>query len=523
MDSKPFSFLANVVISKFEEDKTRGFEKSITVNPVVSAVASWYEKIRTAMEYGEEEVILRSTIERILKRRLLLGASPEDIAEPLVRELVWARYFADGTVSESVIGKVEEKISLYLKLRESISRKRELTETKINEWFYHLLSSDLEHILNQNKETEVVANFMFKILEEQIVIEDDSAQARDIQVFIAVRRAFAKDDLAFLRFHLFNQIFGGLSSQTIEKVSGSFYKAYQEIQRQLNYPQGEKIYNYVRKKAAVFFILEDILRSYRGGVRKLVKNEEEFKKIVFGICEARYSGIAAKVRRAIIRSVIFILLTKAIFAFVVEGTYENLAFGKLMWGTMIINIAAPPLLMVIIGLLIKTPGRENSIKIFEYLKKVLYDPKPRFDAGLVLKKNPIKIKPVLNLIFSLLWLLAFILSFGLTIVILNKLSFNILSQAIFIFFLAIVSFLSYRISLIPKTYIVEEKTNFVTPIVDFFFMPIIKVGRKFTEGISQINIFLFIFDFVIETPFKGLFSFFEQWFLFLHTKRENLG
>ena len=37
-----------------------------------------------------------------------------------------------------------------------------------------------------------------------------------------------------------------------------------------------------------------------------------------------------------------------------------------------------------------------------------------------------------------------------------------------------------------------------------------------TEGISQINILLFLFDFIIETPFKGLFAFFDQWFVYLH-------
>jgi len=50
-----------------------------------------------------------------------------------------------------------------------------------------------------------------------------------------------------------------------------------------------------------------------------------------------------------------------------------------------------------------------------------------------------------------------------------------------------------------------------------------RVGQKLTEGISQINIFLFILDYVIETPFKSLFSFFDQWFFYLHSKREDLG
>jgi hypothetical protein len=51
---------------------------------------------------------------------------------------------------------------------------------------------------------------------------------------------------------------------------------------------------------------------------------------------------------------------------------------------------------------------------------------------------------------------------------------------------------------------------------------VIRVGRRFTEGISQINFILMIIDFIIEAPFKGLVGFFEQWFSFLATKREEL-
>ncbi len=41
------------------------------------------------MEFREDEVILRATIERILKRRLLLGGTGKSTAEALVKELLW--------------------------------------------------------------------------------------------------------------------------------------------------------------------------------------------------------------------------------------------------------------------------------------------------------------------------------------------------------------------------------------------------------------------------------------------------
>lgn len=522
MDTPKVSSLANILITFFQKDSIPNNEKKITVNPVISKVASWYEKLRNAMDYREEEVILRAAIERILKRRLLFGGSGKTIAEPLLHELAWARYFPDETISESMIGKVEKNINLYLELRNKILLKHKISESILNEWVYHLMSSSIEHKLILNKEKEIMTNFMFQVIKNNVKILDDNDQTRDAQVFIAVHKSFAKDDLALLRFHLFKQYFGELKEDNLFKVADSFIQGYEEIQRQLNYPRKEKILNFIKNKTAVFFMLEDILHSQKENIRELVQNEKEFEKIVFTACQMRYGGIAAKVNRAIVRSVIFILLTKALFAFTVEGTFESIVYGKILWASILLNTAIPPMLMVIIGAFIRPPGRENSRIILVYIKTILFEENPKIGAILEVKKAPDKIKPMLNIIFTLLWFATFVLTFGAIVFLLSRLRFNIASQSVFIFFLAMVSFFAYRINQSANIYKIEEKQSVGMIMIDFFFMPFVQVGRHLAEGISQINIFLFILDFVIETPFKGMFAFFEQWFLFLQAKREKL-
>jgi hypothetical protein len=103
------------------------------------------------------------------------------------------------------------------------------------------------------------------------------------------------------------------------------------------------------------------------------------------------------------------------------------------------------------------------------------------------------------------------------------LNFNYVSQIFFIFFFAIVCFLSYRINQAASLYTVKDKPKLYTPFVDFFFMPVARVGRYLAEGVRSINIFIFLLDMLIEMPFKGLVSFFEKWFYFLHSKREDLA
>ncbi len=518
---RPLSNLSQYLLNALEEQPPRpSDERKIVVNPIVSKFASWYERLRNSMEFREDEVILRATIERILKRRLLLGGNGETTATALVKELLWARYLPESEVAESTVRKIETTINLYLQLRLQILSKHRIPEREINDWTYDLMSADIQYILNPKRSKELLANYMFHVLRDDVTIEGANEETRDAQVFMAVRKAFSRDDLAFLRYHMFCQYFGRLTEKTLEYSAEHFMRGYKEILRQMDYVHRDKIYTYVKRRTATFFIFEDILNAKKDNLKSMLENEEELKSAVFEACEKRYKTTSTRVRTAVIRSFIFILLTKLGFAFFVEGTYERIFLGGIHWKSIIINTTVPPLLMVIVSLFIRPPGQDNSQTIYKYITHLLYDEDPVL-GNKILVTQP-KTEKGFMTAFTILWLFAFVLSFGALIVILTRIGFNIVSQGIFLFFLAIVSFLAYRITLLANTYRVGEKQGMLTFVVDFLFMPVIRVGRKLTQSISQINIFLMLFDFFIEAPFKFLFAFFDQWFYFLHAKTEEL-
>jgi len=518
------SKLSNLLISSFEKEEIKNQTKTgINVNRFVSELATWYEKFRNAMDYREEEVVRRAAIERILKRRFIFGGNGEKIAPPLMRELLWARYFPDASISDEEIKKVGSVIDLYLKFRDQLLARQHEVKIKIDQFIYQLLSSHLEIMLNKNKDVELISNYIYHILRERIVIKDDSEQTRDIQVFIAVRRAFAKDDVAFLKYYLFEQYFGKITEENVHSVAADFVKKHREFERQLNYPLKERIVSYVKKQLPPFLIFAEVLRKERGDIRTLINNAVQFKDSIFATAKARYKTISSKVRTAIIRSVIFILLTKFIFAFSVEATYDNIVVGHIEWKSLIINIVGPPLLMVIASLFIRTPDDKNTKRIYDKTMSILFIDKPELDRPLIVSLKPDKKNPILNFIFTILWWGSFVLIFYYMSRILSDLKFSPASQAVFIFFVAIIAFLTYRINQTAYSYTIQTRQSFLSPVWDFFFMPIIKVGRRFTEGISQINIFIYIFDYMIETPFKEIFGFLEKWFFFLQTKREEMG
>ncbi len=293
MEEPQLSHLASYVITSLQKSNAEHRGRKITVNPIVSKFASWYEKLRNAMEYRDEEVILRATIERILRRRLLLGGNAQTTAEPLIRELVWARYLPDNSVGESVIGDVEKVIDLYLRLRLAILQKHRLSDQSVNDLIYQFMSAHIEQSLNPNHEKEIMNNFMFQVVKDDVTIADDSEETRDAQVYIAVRKSFSRDDLAFLRYHLFTLYFGKLTEEHLEKVAEDFPKGYREIVKQLNYPVQQRIYSYVKKRTAAFLILEDVIRYHRDTIRDLIADPEQFANVVYAACESRYKSIGA--------------------------------------------------------------------------------------------------------------------------------------------------------------------------------------------------------------------------------------
>jgi len=514
--------LTEGLVSAYDKVYSTTDDKTISVNPLVAELATWYEKLRTAMDYRADEVLLRSAIERILKRRLILGGNGQTVAAPLIRELVWARYFPDSSIPESIVSKVSSEIDLYLLLEKKIADKHKINKGLVGEWILHLLSSEIENILKPNNPEDLMNNFMYRIFARKVTISDDTEEVRDIQVFIAVRRAFANDDLAFLRFHLFGQYYGILSHDNLDKIADHFPEGIKMIESQFKYPAKDKIYSYIKSATIPFLILDDVFRKNRGQIASLVADSDRLNLAVLNACSDRYKSIGAKIRRAIVRSVIFIFFTKALIAIFAEGTFERLIYGKIIWSSIAINIISPVVLMVIVGVLIKTPSRENSFKILKKIQTILFDEKPELERDLIVRKKPSKTDPILSFVFILFWIATFVLSFGAIIFILSKLHVNPLSQAIFMFFLAIVSFVSFRIQRTAYMYTIKDKKdNLGSLLFDFFFMPFIQVGQRFTSAISELNIVLFIFDFIIETPFKGIFAFFEQWFLFLRTQREK--
>ena len=131
-------------------------------------------------------------------------------------------------------------------------------------------------------------------------------------------------------------------------------------------------------------------------------------------------------------------------------------------------------------------------------------------------------RPMLIFGFTIFYSLTFLITFSLIYETLKIIDFNLVSMVIFVFFVSVVTFFSYRIRQITKELRLEEKSSILSPIVDFFFMPLLSMGKFFSSEIAKLNFFIFIFDFIIEAPFKLIFEVVEEWISFVKKRKEEI-
>ncbi|MEO8638266.1 MAG: hypothetical protein ABI430_05210, partial [Candidatus Taylorbacteria bacterium] len=93
---------------------------------------------------------------------------------------------------------------------------------------------------------------------------------------------------------------------------------------------------------------------------------------------------------------------------------------------------------------------------------------------------------------------------------------------VFIFFLTLVSYFAFRIRHSSKRWHVKSKEGLFTMIGSVLALPIVNAGRWLSQKFSSINVLVLILDFIIETPFKFLLNFSNQFILFLKEKTEEL-
>ena len=530
-DKLTLSQYTSALLSALKSIKTKGRPDDISalsVSQTVSFFALVYEKVRNAVEYREDHLILRATIERVLRRRFSLNPDGRGEAENLLRELLWARYFDNQSLGGEDSIKIQNLIDKYVTLRRQlvVGRNGDM-QLYLNQFLLDLVTCEIEELLKPGsaQKQSNLTFFIYQVLRKKIKIEGLSESQRDSYFLVATEKVFGKSDRSYLRYHLFTTFYKTLASYSQKELSSFSNKLpsiFKKIDDMVANPYVDNLVKFTRKQLPPFLVLFDIINSKKDDMGGMLTDKEKLWTEVDQMCREKYSAMGLRIRNLAFRSFIYILLTKMIFALILEFPLSMYIYGEVSTTSIIINSLFPPVLMGIILSFFRVPGESNTKKIYQRIIEIV-DADESFESKVAyMPKKSAPKRPMLVFGFTVFYSLTFIVTLTLIYEFLTQINFNLVSQAIFLFFVSVVTFFSYRIRQITKELALETKESIFSPIIDFFFMPILSLGKYFSSEIAKLNFFIFIFDFIIEAPFKLLFEIVEEWISFVRKRKEEI-
>jgi hypothetical protein len=539
---------------KTDESGSGDGEARIKVSELISGVAFFYEKIRNAVDYGEEHLFRKEAISRILKRQLVIEGlvkvgKSEEMADHLLRELIRAGYLPNDKIPEKKIDDVADIISKHIKLRNlifprfgvlsDISRqmkkivKRERAE--MGSWLIGLMASEIEGALEKDSVKEVVISNMYEYLSDSIVLPSNFSQYEKdlkLQVYLAIYRDYIKFDesmLSFLVFKYYNANWWMPKDDDLIKISSNIDALRSAIKCQLNHPLTRQMDKYIDRYTVYYETLVDLISEEPAAVYEKIKNKPDaLTGLIRQAFGKRYDSVKSKMWRAGTNSILFILFAKACFLIgkYVFAKFFDPAMLKYFGGEidplfLFVDIGTPVVLLFLVMFFTSLSPEANNKKVVEGVLEITFAKGKRKDK-MVLRK-PAKRGVVIGAIFNFVYMITYFISFGGIIFVLRKMDFNYMSILMFIVFLAFVSFLSTRIRRnIRQLLVIEEKDSVLTFFIDFLFIPMVRVGKWLSAKFSKLNVFVFILDFIIEAPFKVLVDIAEQWTRYVKERKEDV-
>jgi len=493
----------------------------ITVHAAVSRFAVLYEKIRNAVDYKDDHLLRKSAILRILKRQLALEGDAEAASIQLIRELIAARYLPNAVLPESLFAKVATVIQKYL----VISRIK-IADEKYDEWLFGIIAAELEELVDDHTQMKGFINFMYEQLADKVLVDEDvlSDTDRRLQVYIACHRSLIKADDEMVGFKLARayQPLWMAPEQWVEaphEMAENMVRVYSSVQVALTQKLGQKFIVAVKPWAISLNILRTALNESPVQAAELLQNPEALHAAVERIAERRMKEAYGRLRRGTVRAIIYLFITKIFIALALEIPSELALYHQVNNAALLTNITFPPMLMFLVGSMIRMPGKENVKRIKLGVDELLSEDGPPEKRIRIQKTRG----TVSRFVFGLVYAGTFIVTFGLIISGLKFLHFTGVSSVIFIFFLSVVSFFAFRLRISAKEFVaVVRPDRLTTMILDFFSLPVLRAGRWLSETFSRFNLFIFFFDFIVEAPFKIFLNVLEEWSAFMKEKKEQL-
>jgi hypothetical protein len=478
-------------------------------------VTAAYEQLRNAAEYADEHLLLQKAIRRFYKRMFFTQSADfiAKSADELVTELTFAEYLQNDSVTESTVQEINRLAASYHHVYAQIQSSRTVGNSRGDTWAIDVLSVEVARLFRDTSVKEAFVQFSFDHFKQTTdlaaLFGGISPVDAEPALYVAVHRALIKSDLALVRAALLRRY----------NQSPNDFAAYcnvnAEINRLFDSETTEKLTHYVDRQGAPLRILFRMLDS-GANIAELLPRKNRFLSSYEEQVNAEYKSINKRINRGIIKSVIFLIITKVLIGLAIEVPYDFFVSGGLIWESLLINLFFPPVYMVLLRTTLSTPSEANTKRLVAQTEEMLYG-----TAARQISRVPrTTFGAVYNFVYFLLFLIVFS---GVSWLLMTYFSFAIPHLIVFFIFLSGASFLGFRLSrMIREVEAVDSLQNSITVLRDFIYMPFVVAGRWMSEKYAQVNFVSMILDMAIELPLKSILRMIRQWSSFISSKKDQL-
>ena len=472
-----------------------------------------YEQLRNAAENSEEHLLLQNAIKRFYRQTFLSGDEKllSESGNELVIELTHAGYVQNNTLRKAQADEITKKATAYFELYTKLKHKNSRSDMASLRWVNEVLSAEVAQIVQPRYEEEIFVEFAYEYF-SSIVPATTAKKTDDFggALFVAIHRALLKSDIAGIRMQLLRRY------NVSPKQTELFYEYNRRIDSLVEAPIVDRLYHTVDRQGAPLRVLWRMIVS-DDKLPEVIDNRKKFLDAFEQQVSQEYSRISSRINRAVIRSVIFLIITKVLIGVAIEVPYDLMVHGEVLLLPLAINLLFPPIYMILLRLTLVLPGKANTKALVERIDKMLYG-----SNNTVLGKLDIGQKRY-SMAFSVIYGVISLVILALVIWALVMLQFSFVYIIILIIFVSTASFLSFRLGhMVRELELVRSRSNGVTMIRDFIYMPFVVIGQWMSDKYSKLNIITIILDLIIEMPLKTSLRLLRQWTAFIDDRKDNL-
>ncbi len=500
-------------------------EEVIEVSVPVSTAAVLYEKVRNTLEYQEEHLLRRGSIERFFKRHIGDQAQLSTLSSDLLRELVWAKYLPNKEVPTHLSVKLSAVIAKYdvlLKAADRLGEKRE----RVVEFIVDVLATEVERTIAPPLHDEALASYMYEEMRSRVDWDPGfglSDETKDLRLFIAIHRTLLKSNQETLRYRVLALYYpdwvGAGNDERVADVAQHLVHIVDLIDGEINHPLTDRLGRLLRRRAGIFRVIKDVIAHNPHHFHGLLSEPDALDRAVGEALHHRTHDFRVKLRRIVARTILFLFITKMFLALILEVPYDLILAGEVAWEQLAVNVIFPPFFLALLSLTITIPEKRNTDDYRAAVRALVVHADHQV-LNLRLKKD---VRSAWTTLFNIVYAITFILVFGVIGSVLNHFGFHALSIALFLFFLSLVTFFGIRIRSSTRDIVaLDVRSGLFGTAFDIFMLPIVRMGSWLSVKVAKINVFIFFFDFIVEAPFKVAIQFIEHWLNFVREKKEEI-